>query len=312
VGTWVFKPIFYVGLFIEAGILEGYKMNLFFPLKWKSIQESGFWLILISGLLAAAAVLLGGLVAHDILWSAIFLFSATFVGVYVSVLYVRLALAVFVINSIAIIFASQTIGYADNIKYFFCILIGMLLLLFVRILSWQWLKPKQLMRRCLFKCGHLYDVIFECYLQRDYPQKNLIYEKVIHERCCEVMSVLNDLRMIKENKNASIKAKIVRLERIYEVILSLGSMRYRVQDHSIFEIANTELGHISACLDSIFKHPDNLHMVEQLAENIYQLEQVNQSALQVIAHDPLVFLLFIHDLKVLQTELDQLRITYAV
>lgn len=104
--------------------------------------------------------------------------------------------------------------------------------------------------------------------------------------------------------NKKIKRKkfpINKIERIYELIMALGLLRYRVKDHTTFEIIDQELKNILSALNERLSKP---HFPNDLEENIDRLEDVYQGALKVASQEPLVFLFFIQDLRALAKELE--------
>jgi hypothetical protein len=88
----------------------------------------------------------------------------------------------------------------------------------------------------------------------------------------------------------------------------------RVKDHSTFSVADKEFLAISSSVDAHFRRlAKAIHTKEVkaeqsnvLSEDIYELEEINRTVLQVVAEDPLVIMIFIQDLYALDKTLVKL------
>lgn len=99
------------------------------------------------------------------------------------------------------------------------------------------------------------------------------------------------------------------LNRIWDLSLSLGSLRYRLTDFTVLSMGQDEmrvlLNVLLAIVDSEIAPPSqNKHSIlfESLQTAIQSFEQLYQSMLQTVAKEPLVLLLFIQDLYALKEE----------
>ncbi len=136
----------------------------------------------------------------------------------------------------------------------------------------------------------LQKIILACYFQKDYRENQFEYEKKIHNQSRAVLKLLS---------------KIVLTDQagyLYEIIISLGNLRFRVTDFATFEICAEELEAISLALATVF---NKLTGMSELSASIEAFEEVYRGALQVAATDPLAFLFFIQDLYTLRDKLNE-------
>jgi len=161
---------------------------------------------------------------------------------------------------------------------------------------------RSVLSKCLLALSRLAEAVFQCYLNQDYIEKYYYYEEELQERLAIALSHMTRLRQ--QNH-----PELEKLEHIFEIILSLGNLRYRVSDSTTFDVVKKELTDISVNLTMAFADKQKL---ADFLESIYRLEDVNRSVLQVVAHEPMAFLLFIHDLHVLCDEMQELLSERAV
>ena len=151
----------------------------------------------------------------------------------------------------------------------------------------------------------LYQSIFVVYIQRDYFVNRISYEKYTAKYTTQVFQSLQKIR------KALVKKDIIsHLENLYEILFSLGLLKYRILDHATFEVCELELKNINLAIVAALSEV-NLNGVEskallRLRETIESFEVVFQTTLQFITADPLFFLFFIRDLKALHDELKYL------
>jgi hypothetical protein len=140
---------------------------------------------------------------------------------------------------------------------------------------------------CLQTCKQLIATIFNIYLRRDYVEQHLIYEKEIYQLNQQFFYYKKDLR-----------GQHPAVDIIFEIIMSLGGLRYRIKDYATLEIINDELKDVSYALqEKLTQQPDA--STDLLMVSIAKLEEAYRSTLQVAAKEPRMFLFFISNLKAL-------------
>jgi hypothetical protein len=160
----------------------------------------------------------------------------------------------------------------------------------------------------LVKLSH---AIFRSYVTHNYAEEHFNYERKLHKCRSDFLDTMNQARLllgkmrVKEQQKFSLLLDDV--EQIYEILQSLSLLVYRIEDHSTFAVADKEFLAISSGIDTHLrqlakaltakKHKPSPASV--LGENIYELEEINRTVLQVVASDPVVFMIFIQDLYVL-------------
>lgn len=178
-------------------------------------------------------------------------------------------------------------------------------------IPWLFSDVNVALAKCLQRLSQLNQAIFTCYLTRDYFEQHYVYEKLFHDRRRDFLFAMKKFRRYKNYEDIS-----RHIENLYEIILSLGLLIYRVPDASTFEIASKEFYAITENLSVMFRDlsaflldkKDFPSLPFSLVENIQQLEEVNQSALQLVSPDPMVFLIFIQDLQALNIVLTELSL----
>lgn len=105
------------------------------------------------------------------------------------------------------------------------------------------------------------------------------------------------------------------LDRIWDLTLSLGSLRYRLSDFSVLSMSEHEMQALLAVLLEIFdelRRRQSRFISEErweaLQAAIQKFEELYQAMLQTVAKEPLVLLLFIQDLYALKEELEKLSL----
>ena len=125
-------------------------------------------------------------------------------------------------------------------------------------------------------------------------------EKSLHEARLNYLSRIKVLRQYRKKNSDAVLSDV---ENIYEIILSLGSLFYRVEDKSTFLMAQQEFTALARSLFVLLQAAEksiraNTRITvntDNLNASLLELEEINQTAIQVVAVEPLVFMLFIRD-----------------
>lgn len=143
--------------------------------------------------------------------------------------------------------------------------------------------------------------LFQCILADDLQAKE--YEKGFQAAWSNCLAAL---RIMKQYLPLE---QIVCWERIWDITLSLGSLRYRITDFSAISMARQELQAILKELFTILSPGKIFEIVdlEPFNKAIQSLESLYQGMLQTVTKDPLILLLFIQDLYALKEELANLK-----
>lgn len=103
------------------------------------------------------------------------------------------------------------------------------------------------------------------------------------------------------------------LDCLWDLTISLGSIRYRLTDFSVLTMSQDEmealLKALLAILDEIISSPEKsskMTVFEALQTAIQKFEELYQSMLQTVAKEPLALLLFIQDLYALKETFEEL------
>jgi hypothetical protein len=180
----------------------------------------------------------------------------------------------------------------------------------------------------LYSLDQLHLTIFSAYIQRDYFDEQVKYEKKLIKQTRMLLAVLKKIRQTIRSVPVKVAIKnpasvenlfqyddmISCLEHLYEIFFSLDLLKQRLIDHATFEICLIELKNISAVISGMISNRisfirDNIpvHDKNTLLLPIQALEVIFQNTMQFAMADPMVFLFFIRDLKALNDAMVSLQ-----
>ncbi len=259
-------------------------------------------------------------IAYHFLVLAICLAGIIFTTIYLGIRYASWWTASWVMNVLVIASVSLSLNQGQLSQRCLCILLGFLIVLLLqRIFSFYCKNNTQkALAKCLTRLCELNQSIFSCLLAKDYVEKKYFYEKELHDKRNQFFYELNAARQSVKNVDKARHHALGLIEKkidyLYENFSAVSMVLYRVTDHATFDVVHKELYAIVSSISAILTEAshkllnrdktiiqDNL-----LIENIQQLEDVYQSALQVVSPDPKVFLLLIYDLRALIDALNEL------
>lgn len=152
--------------------------------------------------------------------------------------------------------------------------------------------------------------IFSCF-QQSYKDNQYLYEHRLHDAKIKFLQALNQLRRFSNADNL----KIIKLENLFTILIDCSQLRARITDFTIFEVCRADLIAIEKIMRQLLQGIRQHHDLEEVRNHpniettallalIAQFEGTYQSVLRVTAHEPLVFLLFILDLKAFSEVID--------
>jgi hypothetical protein len=260
------------------------------------------------GLVIALLVALSGYLAGWHWVQAVFLLLTIMATAAIGVWQPRYWRVVFITNYLLILAAAIGVGSTEALQRYFYVACGFMLVAGMRWIMFHSSTTRQLkwfFANCLMKAAALSDTMFAVYLARDYQEKLFVYEKKLHwQRNAFLISLTtlrNVLRQFKHSKRADFVKLLHYVEQLYEILLAIGLLGYRVTDHTTFEVANKEilaLGEgVAAYLKALAAQLSRGSLVVPVnfSESITELQDINNDALIVVAPDPMVFILFIQD-----------------
>lgn len=154
----------------------------------------------------------------------------------------------------------------------------------------------------LHSLNQLQQLIFLPFIRRDYHENRFEYEKKMIMQTRIVMQEMTNIR-----KMLLPKEIISRLEHLYELLYSLDLLKYRLLDHATFEVCEAELKKLSEHISNILLTMRNdSSQIDLLQQSVGAFEILFENTLQFIVADPMYFLFFIQDLKMLNDELNLL------
>lgn len=143
-------------------------------------------------------------------------------------------------------------------------------------------------RAAFYRMNQIQQIFFSIYIRRDYLKNYYDYERFLHQARLRAFSSM-------------LKITSPQVDRLFEVVTALGSLRYQIEDFSTLEVCEKELRDLS---DNISQQLNNSKgSIDKLLISIHAFEEIYRGALCVIAKDPLIFWIFIQNLYALYDEL---------
>lgn len=279
-------------------------------------------MIVLTGAASAAAAFLAGYFASYFSLFAVYLFLITLICMWLGQLFPHFLFCVFIINLFAILSGGLAVSFSEAVARFIFILIGMLIPLALQIVfylrflqnEYRWLSILS-----LWQLKKLNKEIFSCFLQPEYVDNIYLYERRLHvqkSKCLRAIDALRDLiqetkkNEENEKKQSSFQFLQKKLDHFFELLLDGAQLRRRVTDHATFTICADELTSICQEIDKLLggliAHLLGKKLfpnIDMLNEKINKLEESYNNILQISSREPLVFLLFIFNLKALSDEI---------
>ncbi len=291
------------------------------------LRQKDFFL-LITAVLAATGAAITSWISPHVAFLAVYLFVSTFCTVTAGLRCPVIWGAAFLINFFAALSSAFPTGMQGTEERFMSIIFGFA----IAIILQKGFFPNRLrydarlaLTQALQDLLELNKAIFNCFLAVDYPEKQFFYAQVLHQTRRDYSFSITVARNLinKIKKRPEKLSKILfDIEELGEIIQSVGTVTDRVEDHTTFQIVFKELLAIGENIYSelraikiyLLKKSSVPTVSDTLKENIFQLEDVNHSAVNVAAKDPMVFLLLAQDLFALQNALGNLTadVTAAV
>lgn len=162
--------------------------------------------------------------------------------------------------------------------------------------------------------------LFDCYLNADYPSYCYLYEKRIHDaKSAAILASVQTETIIKKlSSNPSRITHFVTRKRqcddLFLLLIDSGQLRHRVNDHATFRFCADEMSQIKLYLLEQFNHlkqsvlKETGSILHEESDTLLNLEGVYEMVLQVVAKEPINFLLFIQDIKQLSERLMNVKV----
>lgn len=272
-------------------------------------------ILVLTGAIAAITSLLAYYVSFTIVSQVIYLFTVTFICIYLSEYYPRMAIPLLVVNLIAILSTSFLANRLSNIERAGWILSAFLLAaggqLFF-LLRFVTNELQQYTIQTIKNLQGLNNAVFMCLLESSYFENFYFFERRLHMEKIKVMQAnlrLQEIALLAEEKSSMTKKQILEkivntFDKLIDIVIDYSQIRRRVADHSVFQLCNNELIYLYAEIDktmnqlknNILRYKKNWHN-NNLKLAIERFEENYEAVLKINSADPMVFLLFIDSLK---------------
>lgn len=283
--------------------------------------QSKVGLLLLVSSIIVLMVWLAGYMTGWVVWQSVYVFAIIFFTTTLGYYYQRLCLASFIINVFAIFALSLPLSSVDNIARIGFIAAGTGIVLCCHIVT-TWPFAMRALRlsvtQAIASFAALSNQVFMCFLQQDYQEAIYLFEARLHYKKLRFLQAQDKIRFCTHvsRKHRAIIAKLLaNFARLHDIMLDCAQLRYRVSDQTVFQICDNELSMIATSLHTLLSRMVTTRRClaaqqnqltddsDAFAASITQLEDNYYHVLQVAAHEPLGFLLFIHSLKALQQEI---------
>lgn len=277
--------------------------------------------IIFTGIGMAISSLLAGLLTPIYPLLIIYLFLLIIMGILIRQLFPRYLMLIFYVQVFAIISSVEVQSFAALGDRFISILLGVFIVSFFQIIFvsrftqhlWWWYCVVSLRELIV-----LNNEIFSCLLTQHYPVNIYLYEKRLHIQKNKYMSAIYRLRKLTAamEKNNVVKSsdKLIfmqnKIEHFFDLMLSGSELRRRVTDYATLIIWEPELIAIHNDITLVYSGFIKLVMgkswhldISSLQRNIQKLDEIYNHVLTVSSREPLVFLLYIFNLKTFSDEL---------
>lgn len=175
-------------------------------------------------------------------------------------------------------------------------------------------------QRLLYRTQRLSADIFACLLENDYSEALYLYERRVHVSKDLVLQSLLQLRdmtsepQLTAAQQENLQAQCDKFDDVISHLFACAQLRYRVSDPNVFAVCRPELMGVAAALQQIFQQMRNnlTHQKKALPTSLVEtaiarLDDSYQNVLQISAPEPLVFVLFMADLRALVADMEQLN-----
>lgn len=170
--------------------------------------------------------------------------------------------------------------------------------------SFKKYRLRQNVIKLLHAINHLQKLIFSIYIERDYKTRHLYYEKMFHHFLKTIFKLKKDFYKIVSVEGTYNNLACL-FDSLLELTISLGQLRFRIKDHSTFEVCQQELQALSYNLEEcllklilFLKHKNTSSFnLEKWTHSVESFEIVNRNALQVVIKDPYILPIFIKNLE---------------
>ncbi|HEX4044548.1 MAG TPA: hypothetical protein VHZ76_02650 [Gammaproteobacteria bacterium] len=137
--------------------------------------------------------------------------------------------------------------------------------------------------------------LFACLLQPEYTENKYLFERRVHVAKNHFMRAACQLDEV----------VLTVLNQLYDLMLEYGQIRRRVTDPTIFSLCQSELIDMLQAINKVLmaasKRKINLAIqsidTSELSASIERFEENYQTVLKITSQEPVVFLLFIFNLK---------------
>jgi len=275
--------------------------------------ETSLWqrsaMIIFTGSIAVIGILLGSLLAPYLAAQAIFLILVIGACTYFAALYQHYAYALFAVSFLVLLSIHGDNGYEPALVRAEITAIGVIVVLAAQLVLLPFAAANEY-QRCkvlVFKSlGDLVTEIFSCLTSPAYPENIYLFERRVHVQTTDCLSKMAALAQRARAAGVNSETVYNDVLSIFEILMDLSQIRWRVSDHTIFRLCSIELSEIDTSMTATlnaFPHVGKPAELEKcivaFERSINRLEDNLEHIVKVAAREPVVFILFLSALKAL-------------
>jgi hypothetical protein len=260
------------------------------------------------GMLAAITASCGGMLAGQFLWMGIFLFFTTVATILIGISDNRYWRSAFIVNLFAVVGCAFAVNDEQALQRCGYILGGFVIVTVLQMIFFHNASKREVkvaFADALQAAAALGQTIFTFFLAKDYQALHFNYERQWHSNNVKFLKKLRQSQWLLNYFHGDFKSRFAKvlsnIEQLHEILMAMWLLIDRVEDHTTFDVATKEFTRLSdgmlAYLHALAAQlrRQKFSLPEDFSEAIDELQEVNHDALQVVAREPIVFLLFVQD-----------------
>jgi hypothetical protein len=278
--------------------------------------ETALWqrtvTIAIAGSCAVIGILLGGLLAPNFIAQAIYLIIVVGICAYYASIQQKYAYPLFVVSFLILLTLHADGDWQMAISHAQTAAVGVIVVLVAQLILLPFAAVNEYQRSKVLVYKALSDLaaeIFSCLTSPDYPANVYLFERRVHaatSKCLDKIALLGQRAgAVGETQNSNNSD----VQSLFETMMDLSQIRWRVSDHTVFQLCSIELSEIELAMIAVLNAFPNTGKAAYLEKcivhferGINRLEDNLEHIVKVAAREPVVFILFLAALKAMLSQ----------
>lgn len=262
-------------------------------------------MIMITGILSAIFIFIGGLLSVFPVVQAIFLFIIIFCSMWLSASKQILNLPTFIVILLTLIVSMTPLNVIENPHRAMSLILSLVIIQLMHLLfiyKYQYYTRTAYQKIAIKRLKTLNDEVFCTFLANDYKEQLYLYERRIHVAKNAYLQAV-----AKINSDGQQNDLAQNFINTYFALIAVSMIRKQVSDYSVFLLCHHEIESLKDNLDSIYCAGQDkkqvLSGVKKVTQSIDAFEAITERVLEISSKEPIVFYLFIQNLQNYQQKL---------